>query len=62
MFASSDPRWLQEVLSTLLGLFNRVGLKNNVGKTVGMVFHPCQAAGTQSEEEYGLKMTGAGPY
>ena len=44
MFASLDPRWLQEVLSTLLGLFNRVGLKNNVGKTVGMVFHPCQAA------------------
>ena len=37
MVASSDPRWLQGAFSTLVGLFDRVGLRNNVGKTVGMV-------------------------
>ena len=56
--ASSEPRWLQSAFSTLVGLFDRVGLKNNVGKTVGMVCHPCQATGTQSEAAYGRRMTG----
>ena len=48
MVASSDPRWLQVTFSTLVGLFNWVGLRNNAGTTAGMVCRPYQAAGTQS--------------
>ena len=51
--ASSDPRWLQGAFSTLVVLFYRLGLRTNVGKTVGMVCRPCQAAGTQLEAAYG---------
>ena len=62
MVMSLDPRWLQGAFSTLLGLFDRVGLKKNSRKTFGMVFHPCQAAGMQSEAAYRLWMMGARPY
>ena len=61
MVASSDPRWLQWAFNALVSLFGRVGLQENVGKTVSMVCRPCQAAGTQSEAAYGRKMTGEGP-
>ena len=47
--------------STLVGLFDRMGLRNNASKTVGMVCRPCQAVGTQSEVAYGQLMTGEGP-
>ena len=53
MVASPDPRWLQGVLYTLVGLFDRVGLGTNVGKTFGMVCHPRQAAGNLSTAAYG---------
>ena len=62
MVTSSDPQWLQGAFSTLVGLFDRVGLLNNVRKTVVMVCRPCQAAGTQLEVAYGQRMTGEGPY
>ena len=48
MVASSDLHWLQGDFRTLVGLFDRVGLNTNAGKTVGMVFRLCQALGTQS--------------
>ena len=57
----SDLRWLQGVFSTLVGLFDRVGLKTNVGNTVVMVCLPCLAVGTQLEAAYGQRVTGAGP-
>ena len=38
--AFSDPRWLQGIFSTLVGLFGRVGLQTNVGETVSMVCRP----------------------
>ena len=57
MVASSDPRCLQGAFNTLIGLFDRVGLQGNVGKTAGMVSHPCQAAGNLSTEEYGRIVT-----
>ena len=41
----SDPQWIQGAFNTLVGLFDRVGLRKNFGKTVGMVCHPFQAAG-----------------
>ena len=60
MVDSSDPEWLQGGFSTLVGMFNWVGLRTNVGKTVGMVFLPCQASGIQLEAAYERRMTGAG--
>ena len=61
MFVLLDPRWLQCAFNTLLCLFHRVGLRNNVGKTVGMVCHPCQAAGNLTIEAYRRRVTGVGP-
>ena len=61
MVASLDPRWLQGAFSTLVVLFDRVVVRNNVGKTVDMVCRPFQAAGTQSEAAYRRQMTGEGP-
>ena len=61
MVSSPDPRCIQGVFSTLVGLFDRTSLRTNVGKTVGMVCRPCQAAGTQLEVAYGIWMTGEVP-
>ena len=61
MVALLDPKWLQGAFSTLVGLLDRVGVRNIVGKTVGMVCCPCQAAGTQLEAVCVQLMTGEGP-
>ena len=61
MVASSNPHWLQWAFDTLVSLFDRVGLRTNVGKTFSMVCRPCQAVGTQSEAAYGRRMTGEVP-
>ena len=60
MVASSYRGWLQGYFSTLVGMFNWVGLGMNVSKTVGMVLRPCQAVRTQLEAAYERNMTGAG--
>ena len=60
MVASSDPHWIQGAFNTLVGLFDRVGLRTNIEKTVGMVCRPCQAAGNQLEAAYGRRITGEG--
>ena len=60
MVASSDPRWLRWAFDTLVSLFERMGLRTNVGKKVSMVCRPCQAAGNQLEAAYGRGMTGEG--
>ena len=60
MVASSDPAWLQGAFNALGGLFDRVGLKTNVGKTVGRVCHPCQAAGIITKAVYGRRIMGEG--
>ena len=59
--ALSDPRWLQGAFNTLVGLFDRVGLRTNFGKTVGMVCRPFQAADNQSGAAYGRRITREGP-
>ena len=61
MVASSDPGWLQGAFSTLLGLFDRVDLRTNFGKTVSIVYHPCQATGNLTTEAYGRRVTGVRP-
>ena len=56
-----DPAWLQGVFTALVGLFDMVGLRKNVGNTVSMVCHPYQAgAGNRVEEAYGRRITGDG--
>ena len=47
MVALSDPCWIQGAYNTLVGLFGRVCLRNNVGKTVIMVCRPCQEVWNQ---------------
>ena len=45
----------------LVGLFDRVSLRTNFGKTVSMVCHPFQAtAGNRTEEAYGRRIMGEG--
>ena len=51
---------MQGMFSTLVGLFDRVGLNKNINKAAGMFFHPCQAAVAQSEAEYKRRLAGAG--
>ena len=58
MVVSSDPQWLQRAFTKQVGLFDRVGLKKNTGKTVNMTCRPCTASGNRSEEAYGRFMTG----
>ena len=60
MVASSDPVWLQGAFNALVSLFDRVSLQTNIGKTVGMVCRPCQAAGRLTTAEYGRRITGRG--
>ena len=40
MLASSNPQWLQWAFTQLVGLFDRVGLNTNTGKTVSMTCRP----------------------
>ena len=58
MIASTNPGCTQTAFDMLMGTFDWVGLKTNVRKTVGMVCHPCQAAGVWSEEAYTWWVTG----
>ena len=60
MVASNELWWLQTSFDALTGLFDRVWLKTNVRKTLGIVCHPCRAAGVQAEKTYTRRMTGTG--
>ena len=61
MVVLSYPAWLQGAFTALVAIFDRLGLMTNVGKTVSMVCHPCQAgAGNQTEEACGRRITGVG--
>ena len=59
MLASLDPGWLLEAFNTLVGLFDRLGLRKHSRKTIAMVCCICQAAGTQSKTVYDRRITGA---
>ena len=52
MIALLEPVWIKGVFSILVGLFNRVGLNNNVGNIVEMVCRSFQAEVTWSEAAY----------
>ena len=50
LVALTDPVWLQGAFGTLTGLFNRVELWTNAGKTARTIYRLFRAAGTQSKE------------
>ena len=52
MVASTYPGCIQTAFDTLTGIFDRVGLKMNVQKPVGVVCHPCRAARVWAYEAY----------
>ena len=61
MVVSSDPAWLQGAFSALVAIFDRVGLRTNVNKTVSMACHPCWAgAGNWNAAGYSRRLTGVG--
>ena len=56
MVASTNLEWLHTVFDMLMGLFDQVGLKTNVKKTVGMVCHPCWATRIRVYENNNRRM------
>ena len=61
MVVSLDPAWLQGDFGALVAIFDRVGLRTNVRKTVSMACHPCRAgAGNRTEAGYSRRLTGVG--
>ena len=61
MVVSSDPTWLQGAFSALVAIFDRVGLRTNVNKTVSTACHPCWAgSGNRTTAGYSRRLTGVG--
>ena len=60
LVASTYPGWLQSPFGMLTGIFNWVGLRKNLCKTVGVVCRPCRAAGVRVDKTYTQQMTGEG--
>ena len=53
-----DPGWFQLAFDFLTGLFDRVGLRKNVCKTVGTLYQPCRAAWVRADKAYTRRMAG----
>ena len=53
---------LQQDFDTLIYIFDLVGLRTNLLKTVRMACRSCCALGGQSAEAYGIQMTGGGSF
>ena len=61
MVVSSEPAWLQGAFSALVAIFDRVGLRTNVNKTVIMACHPCRAGSVNlTTAGYSRRLTGVG--
>ena len=61
MVGASDPAWLQGAFSALVAIFDRVGLRTNIDKTVSMACHPCRAGiGNRTTEGYRRRLTVVG--
>ena len=58
--ASPKSARLKGVFDALAGLFDRVGLRTNKGKTVIMAFRPCHTPQAWSMESYTLRVGGYG--
>ena len=57
MVASTDSGWLQSAFDMLTGIFDRVCLRTNIRKTVGMVCRPFWEAVVQADDAYTRRMT-----
>ena len=61
MVGATDPQWLQGTFSALVAIFDRVGLRTNVNKTVSMACQPCRAgSGNRTPDGYRRRVTGGG--
>ena len=60
MVASANMRWLQTIFNTLTRIFDQVGLRKNIIKTVGVVCQPCRASVVWSDKAYTRWMPGEG--
>ena len=60
LFVLPRPAWLQAALDVLTVLLDRIGLHNNVNKTVGMVRQTYYIIHQQSETESMWRMTVVG--
>ena len=49
MVGATDPQCLQGAFSALVAIFDRVGLRTNVGKTVSRACHLCRAGGRKPD-------------
>ena len=58
MVAFTDPGLLKSEFDFLKGMFDWVGLRTNIRKTVGMACQTLQVAGVQADEAYTRSMTG----
>ena len=63
MVGATDPKCIQGAFSALVDIFDRVGLRTNVNKTVSMACQPCRAgSGNRTAEGYRRRITGEGKY
>ena len=60
MVASTYSGWLQLAFDILTGLFDRMGLRTNVRKTMGMVCSILRTARVREDESYTRIITGDG--
>ena len=60
LIASTNPVWLHWEFDVLIGIFERVGIRTNVAKTVEMVCQPGPISGQHSSAAYEWRMTGEG--
>ena len=60
LIASMQPKWLQGSFDALMELFGRVGLRSNIGKTVGMIFQTFRAVRKHLDVDYKRRMMGEG--
>ena len=56
MVASKDPVWLQSAFVMLTRIFDRVGIRKNILKNVGMLCRPCWSADVRADEAYTRQM------
>ena len=58
--ARQDPIWVQVTLTTMVRMFERVGLQTNLDKTKAVIFTPEFIWGQQGAEAYKRRSTGEG--
>ena len=60
LLASTRAERLQQVFDALMYFFYRLGMRNNIINTVGMICHTYRSPGGHSAEAYDQRMTGEG--